>query len=261
MVEAFILDTGFIQITIIFIILVIIAFWQKLKQFAAIMCVVYVVYLVFLLFDFNKDDLSKIRNDKIKKTDTTIVDITPEINLVDEIESNASSEEIEIQKPLLIKDKKEKIKLSDKKSSNLSKKSTLNAVNIDNNILIIPDNVIKDQLAETNPIEIKYFKLGRNLQNKELIGIDSIFYTDDERIYCMTKIQNQNNGKVIFHNWYKDNKLISKIRMEIGWSYNWRTWSYINVNTRRTGNWKVVISDTLQTRYDSLSFKIRNTLQ
>lgn len=261
MVEAFFLDTGFIQITIIFIILVIIAFWQKLKQFAAIMSVVYVVYLVFLLFDFNKDDLSKIRNDKIKKTDTTIVDITPEINLVDEIERNASSEEIEIQKPLLIKDKKEKIKLSDKKSSNLSKKSTLNAVNIDNNILIIPDNVIKDQLAETNPIEIKYFKLGRKLQNKELIGIDSIFYTDDERIYCMTKIQNQNNGKVIFHNWYKDNKLISKIRMEIGWSYNWRTWSYINVNTRRTGNWKVVISDTLETRYDSLSFTIRNTLQ
>ena len=261
MVEAFILDTGFIQITIIFIILVIIAFWQKLKQFAAIMCVVYVVYLVFLLFDLNKDDLSKIRNDKIEKTDTTIVDITPEINLVDEIETNDSNEVIQMQKPLLIKDKKEKIKLSDKKSSNLSKKSTVNAINIDNNVLIIPDNVIKDQLAETNPIEIKYFKLGRNLQNKELISIDSIFYTDDERIYCMTKIQNQNNGKVIFHNWYKDNKLISKIRMEIGWSYNWRTWSYINVNTRRTGNWKVVISDTLETRYDSLSFKIRNTLQ
>ena len=261
MVEAFFLDTGFIQITIIFIILVIIAFWQKLKQFAAIMCVVYVVYLVFLLFDLNKDDLSKIRNDKIEKTDTTIVDITPEINLVDEIESNDSNEVIQMQKPLLIKDKKEKIKLSDKKSSNLSKKSTINAINIDNNVLIIPDNVIKDQLAETNPIEIKYFKLGRNLQNKELISIDSIFYTDDERIYCMTKIQNQNNGKVIFHNWYKDNKLISKIRMEIGWSYNWRTWSYINVNTRRTGNWKVVISDTLETRYDSLSFKIRNTLQ
>ena len=261
MIEAFFLDTSFIQTTVVFIILVIIAFWQKLKQFAAIMCVVYVVYLVFLLFDLNKDDLSKIRNDKIEKTDTTIVDITPEINLVDEIESNASSEEIEIQKPLLIKDKKEKIKLSDKKSSNLSKKSTVNAINIDNNVLIIPDNVIKDQLAETNPIEIKYFKLGRNLQNKELISIDSIFYTDDESIYCMTKIQNQNNGKVIFHNWYKDNKLISKIRMEIGWSYNWRTWSYINVNTRRTGNWKVVISDTLETRYDSLSFKIRNTLQ
>ena len=261
MFETFFLDSGFIQITFIFIVLVIIAIWQKLKQFAAVMCIIYIVYLVFSIFDLNKDDLSKIRNDKIEKTDTTIVDITPEINLVDEIETNDSNEVIQMQKPLLIKDKKEKIKLSDKKSSNLSKQSTINAINIDNNVLIIPDNVIKDQLAETNPIEIKYFKLGRNLQNKELISIDSIFYTDDERIYCMTKIQNQNNGKVIFHNWYKDNKLISKIRMEIGWSYNWRTWSYINVNTRRTGDWKVVISDTLDTRYDSLSFTIRNTLQ
>ena len=73
------------------------------------MCIIYIVYLVFQIFDLNKDDLSKIRNNKIEKTDTTIVDITPEINLVDEIESNPSSEEIEIQKPLLIKIKKKKL--------------------------------------------------------------------------------------------------------------------------------------------------------
>jgi len=94
-----------------------------------------------------------------------------------------------------------------------------------------------------------------------LIDIDSTFYTDDERIYCLTNIQNQNNDTVIFHNWYRNNKLLSKIRMEIGRSYNWRTWSYINVNNKRAGDWKIVVTDSLNVRHDSLFFNIENTLE
>ena len=128
--------------------------------------------------------------------------------------------------------------------------------NESNTIVSVPKRVIEKQQDNSRPILIKYLKLGRELRDRELIDIDSTFYTTDERIYCMTKIQNQNNGKIIYHNWYFNRRLVSKIRMEIGWSYNWRTWSYINVNPERAGNWKVVISDTLNVRYDSLSFSI-----
>mgnify|MGYP003331093239 CR=1 FL=1 len=86
-------------------------------------------------------------------------------------------------------------------------------------------------------------------------------YKSDPKVRsAKAMVVNQNNGKVIFHNWYRNNKLMSKIRMEIGWSYNWRTWSYINVNNDRTGNWKIVVTDSLNVRYDSLFFNIENTL-
>ena len=60
----------------------------------------------------------------------------------------------------------------------------------------------------------------------------------------------------IFHKWYKDLKLESNILINIGKSYNWRSWSYININSDRVGNWKVVIEDSSGFKYDSLEFSI-----
>ena len=54
-----------------------------------------------------------------------------------------------------------------------------------------------------------------------------------------------------------DNDTI-RIKMQIGWSYNWHTWSYINVSPDLEGMWKIVVTDTLNIRYDSLSFKIKD---
>ena len=261
MFDTFILDIAFIQTTFVFIILVAIALWQKLKQFAAIMCGVYIIYLVFSIFDSNKENMTRPIKNIVEKPNTIITKKLPDIVLVDEIESEVSNLNLVPINLKSAKDIKVDVKIPDKKYLKLLKDSIPDTKSNVKDVLMVSDKVIQSQLKDINPIKIKYFKLGRDLQNRELINIDSTFYTDDERIYCMTIIQNQKNGKIIFHNWYLNNKLISKIRMEIGWSYNWRTWSYINVNPDRAGAWKIVVTDSLNVRYDSLSFNIINTLQ
>ncbi len=258
MFDTFFFDIVFIQTTFVFALLVFIALWQKLKPFAGIMCGMYIIFIVFSIFDSNNNS-PQIINSINEKADTSISKILTKIPLVNE-EDIVSDTFLETANQTSIKARKVKLKVSDKKSNNLANISTLTSNDIKKDVLIIPNKVIKSKIAKNNPLRIKFFKLGRGLKNRELIDIDSTFYTHDRRIYCMTTIQNQNNGKVIFHNWYRDNKLMSKIRMEIGWSYNWRTWSYINVNNDRTGNWKIVVTDSLNVRYDSLFFNIENTL-
>lgn len=259
MFDAFFFDTVFIQTTFVFVLMVAIALWQKLKQFAGIMCGMYIIFLVFSIFDSNDNNNPQIVKTIDDKAETsisknlTVIPLVNENDIVFDTILNGTNQ-------TSIKTAKVKLKISDKISSNLSNKSTLVSKDIIKDILIVPDTIIQSKIATNSPLRIKYFKLGRDLKNRELIDIDSTFYVNDQRIYCMTTIQNQNNGKVIFHNWYKENKLMSKIRMEIGWSYNWRTWSYINVNNDRTGNWKIVVTDSLNMRYDSLFFNIENTL-
>ena len=51
----------------------------------------------------------------------------------------------------------------------------------------------------------------------------------------------------------------SKILLNVGKSFNWRTWSYINVYENRVGEWLVVVEDTLGVRLDSLSFSINSS--
>ena len=252
MFDTFIFDTAFIQTTAVFVLLLSIALWQKLKQFAGIMFGIYIIFLVFSIFDTN--DKSPIT---VNKTEDSLV-TTPiqEINLIDEVENEMNEVVSDINEEIIVPTIKEKIKLPDDKSKELSKTFNIDTNNESNTIVSVPKRVIEKQQDNSRPILIKYLKLGRELRDRELIDIDSTFFTTDDRIYCMTKIQNQNNGKIIYHNWYFNSRLVSKIRMEIGWSYNWRTWSYINVNPERAGEWKVVISDTLNVRYDSLSFSI-----
>ena len=51
MFDTFIFDAAFIQTTVVFVLLLSIALWQKLKQFAGIMFGVYIIFLVFSILD------------------------------------------------------------------------------------------------------------------------------------------------------------------------------------------------------------------
>ena len=120
------------------------------------------------------------------------------------------------------------------------------------------ENVIKPEQNIT-PINVISMEFGKELVNRELVGVDSVFYLSDDRIYALSKIQNRSGARTLFHEWYHEGKLRSKISMEVGRSYNWRTWSYIEVRPNIVGNWEVFVSDSLGVNYDSLSFQVKAT--
>ena len=122
---------------------------------------------------------------------------------------------------------------------------------------IVVDTLSADSIKD-EPITVLNIATGSNIVNRSIEIPDSVFSLDIERIYCLTNIRNWNDTKTIYHKWYQKGKLRSLIRMDIGRSFNWRTWSYISVYPERVGDWKVVVEDSLGVRYDSLSFKIMN---
>lgn len=239
-------NQAILEITIIFIVLFCIAIWQKLKLAALIMGGIYFSYLIFNIFDSIEQNL--------KVNEKSNLDNQTNIN-IDTIAELESKDSIFIKKdePII-----EEIKtVSIKEDSNVDSESFIQD-NLKENNLDEFEDLNTQQILKENIIKIVSFELGRNMIDRQLIDLDSIFYISDKRIYCMTKIQNQNNGKIIFHEWYKNDLLFAKVDLEIGWSYNWRTWSYINVAPQHKGVWKIVVTDTLNIRYDSLSFIIKD---
>ena len=133
--------------------------------------------------------------------------------------------------------------LARKSSITSNKRSWISSRSLKNNI--------------TRPIKLLSIEIGDNVVSRNIEGKRKNFNTDDKRVYCLTRIENTNDFKTtIFHKWYKDLKLESNILINIGKSYNWRSWSYININSDRVGNWKVVIEDSSGFKYDSLEFSI-----
>ena len=239
-------NQALLEITIIFIVLVGIAIWQQLKLASVIMSGIYFSYLFLYIFNPMDHNIEKNEIPHLDNQTNIIKDTITELELKDSIIIKEDEPIIEEIKTVSINEKSiidsEKFISEKLKENNLTEFENLNT----------------QQILKENIIKVVSFELGRNMIDRKLFDLDSTFYISDKRIYCMTKIQNQNNGKIIFHEWYKNDVLFAKVKMQIGWSYNWHTWSYINVTPELEGMWKIVVTDTLNIRYDSLSFNIKD---
>ena len=233
-------NPGLIEITIVLFILVSIAIWQKLYQAALVMGGVYIIYILYIT---------------ISPKDASTI---PSTNL-------DSSVEQEIIIPQIIED-----------STNLI--STIDDVG---KIVLLPDSVDSDEvMIQTSDSTIGFIKIyepeiddpeskiavlsmtvGTGIINRRIENPDSLFSVDTKRIYCLTGIHNQNDSKIIYHKWYQEGRLRSKIKLELGRSYLWRTWSYITIKGQKAGNWQIVVEDTSGIRYDSLSFQIVDSVK
>ena len=230
---------GLLEITIVLSLLVGIAIWQKLHQAALVMGGVYIVYILYI-FILPKD-----------------APIIPPSNL-------DSSVEQEIFIPQIIADSTNLISTID----DVGKVDTLSeSVDSDEVMIQTIDSTIGfKQIYEPeidNPeskISVLSMTVGTGIINRRIENPDSLFSVDTKKIYCLTGIHNQNDSKVIYHKWFQDGILRSKIALNIGRSYQWRTWSYISINKQKIGEWKIIVEDSSGVRYDSLSFLIVDSL-
>ena len=231
---------GLLEITIVLSLLVGIAIWQKLHQAALVMGGVYIVYILYI-FILPKD-----------------APIIPPSNL-------DSSVEQEIFIPQIIPDSTNLISTID----DVGKVDTLSeSVDSDEVMIQTIDSTIGfKQIYEPeidNPeskISVLSMTVGTDIINRRIENPDSLFSVDTKKIYCLTGIHNQNDSKVIYHKWFQDGILRSKIAQNIGRSYQWRTWSYISINKQKIGEWKIFVEDSSGVRYDSLSFQIVDSVK
>ena len=241
-------DPALLEITIVLLILVAIAIWQKLYRTASVMCIVFVFYLLFIILT--------------SKPVHEIVETEAE-DIHDEIVKDAKVDKITIKEFLdstgiSTKDNEPTILVEIPETRGIKKISDdkITVDKIEKTDVPIVEDTLSVGAMEEEPIIVLNIATGANLVNRSIEKPDSVFSLDSEKIYCLTHIRNWNHSKTIYHKWYQEGELRSKISLEIGRSFNWRTWSYITVYAERVGDWKVIVEDSLGVRYDSLSFKI-----
>jgi hypothetical protein len=243
-------DPALFEITIVLLILVGIAIWQKLYRTASVMCAVFIFYLIFVILtsesvhEIVETEADGI-HDELVKNENVIKIAIQEISDSTIIETKNYEPDLKANIPEIPVIKK----ILDNKITVVKVEKT--------DVPIVEDTLSADSIKD-EPITVLNIATGSNIVNRSIEIPDSVFSLDIERIYCLTNIRNWNDSKIIYHKWYQQGKLRSLIRMDIGRSFNWRTWSYISVYPERVGDWKVVVEDSLGVRYDSLSFKIMN---
>ena len=254
MIDAIIQDPSLIQITIVLILLITVAIWRQLHKAALVMVGVYLLYIVFIIVSTIPALEKPIEKNQFSSSEklTAIQDEPTDGEIDTIIEEEVGNDELKIAP--------EELETSDDytlSTQDVDVNDEARSNEIEKPISQI-ENVIKPE-ENITPIIVMSMEFGKELVNRELLGVDSVFFLSDERIYALSKIQNRSREKTLFHEWYHEGKLRSKISMEVGRSYNWRTWSYIEVRPNIVGNWEVFVSDSLGVNYDSLSFQVKAT--
>ena len=237
MISSLFSDSTFIIVSLMALVFTIVAISQKLNDAIKGISIVYVIFILYTLSSENtssKKDQDTSSINIIDYNETEGYDLSEDIS---NPQNNFNNEFDSLNIDELIND------LARKSSNTSNKRSWISSRSLKNNII--------------RPIKLLSIEIGDNVVSRNIEGKRKNFNTDDKRVYCLTRIENTNDFKTtIFHKWYKDLKLESNILINIGKSYNWRSWSYININSDRVGNWKVVIEDSSGFKYDSLEFSI-----
>ncbi len=199
------------------IILIIFAEYQKLRKITWILIIGCITYIILIVEPESKDS-SNITNAESAVIDTNVVFKTePQPKIIEPVVKDTIRKPQEI--PQAISDKSD-----------------------------IIDNV-KD-------INILSISMTKEIVNKMPIEVGSIFLNDIVALYCFTAVDNAIKDNKIIHTWKHDNQDYLKSFITIGDSPNWRCWSRITVRPEMSGDWQVVVTDSLGNYLSSIDFSI-----
>ncbi len=210
-------DPTFIPITIIFLVLLLVALWQKLDKYIIPLSIVYVVYVVLSAFTIEKTIPAEISTQQINNISAVIDTIDDNINPV---EINSTGE------------------------ANL-KQDTVNV-----------ESVIVETIPDLRVNSLLFCEFMIDSIRKP-VNIGNEFSTSLEKVYCYSGIRNILGKRTILYEWYFEGKYIDTIPVDIDRSVHWRSWTYKTIKNPQVGQWYVVVRDELtNTALDTAYFTV-----
>ena len=92
--------------------------------------------------------------------------------------------------------------------------------------------------------------------DREPVDSVEVFLIQNGKLYCFTRIIGAEDPTVVFHVWYRDEQLMSRVELPVN-SPDWRTWSAKRFLEDWAGKWHVEIQDANGNRLRKVDFQLR----
>ena len=119
-------------------------------------------------------------------------------------------------------------------------------------------DIIKNQDAQVHSLNLRDIQICKNIVKRNPEGTDVIFNNDVDSLFCYTRIQNQSKKQEVKHVWYYEDQLMTQIRYNIKKSNIYRSWTRKTVLPHQVGHWRVDVQDSAGKIIGSKKFQITN---
>ena len=213
MIQGLYLDPSFFPVTIVFVVLVLFSFWQKLVRYVPHLTV---VYLTFLLFTATSYRVTHGSSDRYFQQDLE------------------DSKKLEVlAHPMAVKDSNA-IQNADENpltSSGLEVKQ------------FVPPQELNDNKPKAVSVQRLVVCENINLKQRKPVRIRDVFIDTTSRIYCFVGLRNPERSENIAHVWKFNGEPYATVHMNISVSDYFRCWSYITTREDAIGQWSIAVLD------------------
>ena len=119
-------------------------------------------------------------------------------------------------------------------------------------------DIIKNQDAQVHSLNLRDIQICKNIVKRNPEGTDVIFNNDVDSLFCYTRIQNQSKKQEVKHVWYYKDQLMTQIRYNIKKSNIYRSWTRKTILPHQVGHWRVDVQDSAGKIIGSKKFQITN---
>lgn len=116
--------------------------------------------------------------------------------------------------------------------------------------------LLSPKISKAQNISIGQFDFATSVDEREPVGVDTVFTPDVGNVYCYTNIRGIEDTADIYHVWHYKEEEKARIKLPVR-SNNWRTWSSKSILDNWTGAWRVMVEDADGNVLASKSFVIQ----
>ncbi len=213
MIQGLYLDPSFFPVTIVFVVLVLFSFWQKLARYVPHLTIVYLAFLLFTAISYRVTPTFPQKEKKNIVEDSKKLDV--------------------LAQPMAVKDS--------------------NAIqNADENPLVSSGLEVKQFVPPLEPQDNKPKAISVqrlvvceniNLKQRKPVLIRDVFIDTTSKIYCFVGLRNPERSENIAHVWKFNGEPYATVHMNISVSDYFRCWSYITPQDDAVGQWSIAVLD------------------
>jgi Ca2+/Na+ antiporter len=221
MIQDLLLDPSLLPVTIVFFVLVLFSYWQKLTRYVPYLAIVYLAFLLFTIFSYS---------------DTTAYQQEDNNNIVED----SMEIEVMIKEDSVVQRAGENIQVSTEievKPFVAPKQSQDNK----------PKSIVVQRLVVCENIDLK--------QRKPL-RIRDVFIDTTSKIYCFAGLRNPERSENITHVWKFNGEPYATVHMNVSVSDYFRCWSYITPRENSAGQWNIAVLDDERNVLKEVDFTI-----
>ena len=221
MIQDLLLDPSLLPVTIVFFVLVLFSYWQKLTRYVPYLAIVYLAFLLFTIFSYSdttayqQEDNNNIVEDSMEL----------EVMMIEDSVVQSAGENIQASTGMEVKPFVAPKQPQDNK----------------------PKSIFVQRLVVCENIDLK--------QRKPL-RIRDVFIDTTSKIYCFAGLRNPEQSENITHVWKFNGEPYATVHMNVSVSDYFRCWSYITPRENSAGQWNIAVLDDERNVLKEVDFTI-----